>query len=755
MFCHKCGAQIAEGAAFCHKCGTKVVYVDTDQQSVDTPTPVIEPQTEINQQIPATPVYTDTALNSESGFKMFINNHIQATTEYQSAEELFNSCVQQKFVWLCFGIPIIFSIIQLLRSFSLANLIGAVGFTLLIGFIAAYLCDFIFATRAKRQISKNAIKFSENIDTDDLVSFLNRQLGYLSPWFHEWRRIVQSGTGVSSTIAANAINEAAERANEITLGTGFGRKPKCLATIYIKNDVTAPNAGYSIGASGGILPVKYACVVRAAPVLQAAMEYYLKTSGGKRIVGISMEQPTEAQQASLVQQTTLAPTDSPERKKFKLPIIVGVAAIAVIALAVFVALNWGGKTDYVATVRAYTPYANSQGIPYTCGEVFDQYIPDADWKVRESGDVHYVDIGGIANGTDKELAVTIQVKAEEDLALMEPVSITLGGEELTDDAFFALFVAYDEKDDNLSNIEDLINEVEFALRGGELLGKFSDEATGISFSYPDWWAELDTPGEHAIVDIISPRNNGNHTTKFDVMITFDTLDVFSGDEAAVKNSLGEDCTLLDYGDVMLGDIPAKALSYQTKGLNGDDVVVTFWYMIGKDVYRVACSYAASTSAIYEPIFDSIMESYTATTIDLCYKGVSLTSCIGSSADSVYDVLGWPDYGTAINGYLYEGGEYFGYNNGTGSVSFIIDYQTGTIGWINGAAGAIEVNGSTLDMSRGELINLFGTPESEVPVHNEMEWPSDYYVIDFIIDGISIQIKMPDINSNATSVLIYK
>ena len=26
MFCHQCGAQIAEGADFCHKCGTKVVY---------------------------------------------------------------------------------------------------------------------------------------------------------------------------------------------------------------------------------------------------------------------------------------------------------------------------------------------------------------------------------------------------------------------------------------------------------------------------------------------------------------------------------------------------------------------------------------------------------------------------------------------------------------------------------------------------------------------------------------------------------
>lgn len=33
MFCHKCGAQVADGAAFCHKCGTKIVYEDTEPQA--------------------------------------------------------------------------------------------------------------------------------------------------------------------------------------------------------------------------------------------------------------------------------------------------------------------------------------------------------------------------------------------------------------------------------------------------------------------------------------------------------------------------------------------------------------------------------------------------------------------------------------------------------------------------------------------------------------------------------------------------
>lgn len=320
--------------------------------------------------------------------------------------------------------------------------------------------------------------------------------------------------------------------------------------------------------------------------------------------------PIIEQQTDPSQQPSSVSMEISTKKKSTLPIIVGIIGVVVVAV-VLVVLNWGGKVDYKATVRAYTPYATSQGIPYACGEVFDQYIPDADWKVRESGDVHYVDISGIAKGTDREMTVTVQVETEEDRAVMKPTSVKLDGIELSENTFFALFVAYDEKDNDLSRIEDLISEVDFALRGGELSGVFSDEATGISFCCPDWWAELETTGEYEIVDMISPRNCESHITTFKVSMTFDVLDVFSGDESAVKKSLGEDCTFLSYGDVMLGDMPAKTLTYQTKGLNGnDDIVVTFWYMIGEDVYRVACSYAASTSAIYEPIFQAIMESYT-------------------------------------------------------------------------------------------------------------------------------------------------
>jgi len=49
MFCHKCGAQIAEGAIFCHKCGTQVVYEDTEPHRVVSEQKIMESKTFSNK----------------------------------------------------------------------------------------------------------------------------------------------------------------------------------------------------------------------------------------------------------------------------------------------------------------------------------------------------------------------------------------------------------------------------------------------------------------------------------------------------------------------------------------------------------------------------------------------------------------------------------------------------------------------------------------------------------------------------------
>ncbi len=74
--------------------------------------------------------------------------------------------------------------------------------------------------------------------------------------------------------------------------------------------------------------------------------------------------------------------------------------------------------------------------------------------------------------------------------------------------------------------------------------------------------------------------------------------------------MNEDHEFLDYGELTLGELPAKVLKYRTQGLNGDETVIEFWYEIGGGVYRVSCSYTSSTEALYNPLFEAIMSSYT-------------------------------------------------------------------------------------------------------------------------------------------------
>lgn len=49
MFCHKCGAQVVEGADFCQKCGAKLIVDDAAQQSVPSSSQRTASQTQQNQ----------------------------------------------------------------------------------------------------------------------------------------------------------------------------------------------------------------------------------------------------------------------------------------------------------------------------------------------------------------------------------------------------------------------------------------------------------------------------------------------------------------------------------------------------------------------------------------------------------------------------------------------------------------------------------------------------------------------------------
>lgn len=208
---------------------------------------------------------TEGVTDYEVDFKTFVDNHVRKTTKYQSAEELLDSNVPQKFIWICFGIPAVL-------GFLAGGPLGALLIGLFFGYPAALLTDFFkkYSATGPTEI------IDEKIDSDDLVQFLNRYLSYLSPYFHEWGYISYSGIGARGALMAHQLNSVTS--SSVRIGTEFGRKKMCFVVIWIEPDETIPDSDkimYYFGTSLRLgWPSRYICAVKTVPILQAAMEYF-------------------------------------------------------------------------------------------------------------------------------------------------------------------------------------------------------------------------------------------------------------------------------------------------------------------------------------------------------------------------------------------------------------------------------------------------------------------------------------------------
>lgn len=295
MYCHKCGTQIAEGAAFCHKCGTKVVYVEPAEQSVDTPASASEPvaassPTAVTPANPAPQAATATIQasapinvsgNDGNDFKAFVDNHVRATTSFKSAEELLNS-KPMTFAWIIFGVLSVFGIV--LGSVNIGGFVGALEGLFVFGGFLGY-CAFVIVggvIRSKYR-TKYSGKIDRTIDLEDFHAFLNTHLKSVSACFHECGYMTKSG-GVLTTIEKTVSKVF----NEVTLCCVFGNNRKNMATIIIRPSIADPGSGkmdYFAGAARrGFLVdgrasgfLSHACLIRTAPIMQAAMQYYVQT----------------------------------------------------------------------------------------------------------------------------------------------------------------------------------------------------------------------------------------------------------------------------------------------------------------------------------------------------------------------------------------------------------------------------------------------------------------------------------------------
>lgn len=269
MFCHNCGAKVADNAAFCSKCGAKI---SGEKLNID-----------VNQ--------SETNEESNKAFREYVDCHVRENTCFSTAVELLESKVPLRFVRNLIVIPDILLLLMLvvinrekmnIGMFVECLLLSTI-ISLMIGYIIAYIAGLVIYAKYSKKVSG---KFEGNIDTDDLIAFLDNHLQYLNPYFHHWGYLSKAAFSVRSAVEIEIKNVAKKALKQECLCTEFGEKERRLCVIHIGLEAAdSQQMKYYFSAENRIEGSlfyshdwgfeKYKCLVRTAPVLQAAMEYYL------------------------------------------------------------------------------------------------------------------------------------------------------------------------------------------------------------------------------------------------------------------------------------------------------------------------------------------------------------------------------------------------------------------------------------------------------------------------------------------------
>ena len=165
-----------------------------------------------------------------------------------------------------------------------------------------------------------------------------------------------------------------------------------------------------------------------------------------------------------------AQNEKPAKKKSKKRFFI-IGAIILVIIIIIAASSGNSEMDYIKTVKAYKPFANSQGLPYTCDEVFGKYITSAVWEILGDGDTRNVKVSGTIKCMDTDIAVTINVSPDQndsERALMSPAAVRIGDDTTTvkgdvGDILYLIFAAYDEGLEDLSEFKGEIYDLHVLL----------------------------------------------------------------------------------------------------------------------------------------------------------------------------------------------------------------------------------------------------------------------------------------------------
>jgi hypothetical protein len=156
--------------------------------------------------------------------------------------------------------------------------------TLIFGYAAAFIASGVIRLRYSGTYSG---EFTGDINIDELLLFLNEHLNQIHPNFHEWGYLSKKGI---LPVLENALANATQ---EVRICSEFGPNRKSLVAFYIKPKTVDAKPGEMLyyvdalkngfladGRAAGFLG--HGTLIRTAPILQAAMKYYLKSKGDKK-----------------------------------------------------------------------------------------------------------------------------------------------------------------------------------------------------------------------------------------------------------------------------------------------------------------------------------------------------------------------------------------------------------------------------------------------------------------------------------------
>jgi hypothetical protein len=234
MFCRKCGNKLVEIAEFCNICGTNVIkVVDDTEQSFDV-------------------------------FEEFMDNHIRSTTKFKSVEAFLVNSSPFKLMWLCFGI---ITVICTIAIFPMGFILGFI-ITIPVVLIAV-------PFMAARLIIKSQRIIEREVDIEDLIQFLNSNLQCLFPYFSEWG-YMEKGF-IKKEVHENVVCCHSDKKSQI-IAIHLTHTSDNKKKYFIKPHIKSGASGFFSYITGKLVLDEYYCIYKSAPVLNAAMEYYLNKS---------------------------------------------------------------------------------------------------------------------------------------------------------------------------------------------------------------------------------------------------------------------------------------------------------------------------------------------------------------------------------------------------------------------------------------------------------------------------------------------